>query len=136
MTPKAGNAINARNAINAPMTYVCNGCERVMTHNANHCKDCEKRLFQNVQRTIAKVPIYNSGSVGCGNCVHHIQCINCTTSAGVCRGPHGIVIMKASRRDPWGQTLYLSGWDIGPGGNSMLYINSKGLLRRRLVRRH
>ena len=126
----------ATKATKATMAYVCNRCDKIMKKNRNHCKLCTKILFPNssaVQRTIAKIPRLSKScrkGVGCGNCLWYMSCINCTTSAGVCLGPKGIVTMKESRRDPYGQTLYMSGWEIGPDGQSMLKIDSEGLVRR------
>ncbi len=55
----ATNTTMAINATNATMTYVCNGCDKKMKCNENHCNECKKKLFPKssaVQSTIAKVP--------------------------------------------------------------------------------
>lgn len=68
--------------------------------------------------------------MSCGNCLHDMACVNCATYPGVCVGPNGIMVQKASLRDPYGQTLFPSGWDVGPYGQSMIRIGDDGLVYR------
>jgi hypothetical protein len=68
MTTKATTATTAKNGINDPIIYECNGCEIVMTHNANHCDECKEKFFPKsaIQSTNTKDPRPKSCRKGVG----------------------------------------------------------------------